>query len=275
MAKDKLKFTITDSRLGEFSFSSTLYKSRTKGLRPAVFITPILGGFDFIETCLARLFTYSGIHVFITDFMPKLDLYRQVADLNVHDKTYLKSVLGMEKLVKFCEGHPDIDADKLGLFGMSLGGIFTNIHSKINPRFKASVIIAGGGHHHEILALSKQPVMVLLKNLRKQQFHLESDEEYQKLMACHNEMDSLKIFCRSQSKSVLMFISTNDDQVPTSVQVETWNDLGRPSAVFLQVPHYKMITSVPFRYFKKIRDFYLEKFYPGITRGIKFNEAAF
>lgn len=269
MGKDKFSLRVIDQQFGDFSFVTTHYRSYRKGKCPTVFITPIFGGFDLVESLLARLLNLSGMHVFITDFMPRLNLREQIPDLDIHDKTYLKSLLGLEKLIEHCENLPHVDMERLGLFGMSLGGIFSSLMTKVMPQFKATVIIAGGGHHHEILADSKQPIMRLLKKLRMDYFNLTRDEDYKTLMAAHNEMDSLKVFRKKARKDVLMFISTNDDQVPTKVQVETWNDLGQPEAVFMASPHYQMITIVPFMHFKKIRDFFLDRFNPGGEAGVR------
>lgn len=267
MARTHIHLDIHHPDTGAFKLTSKVYKSLLPGKRPAIFMTPIFGGMDYIESTLACLFSMSGMNVFITDFMPPINFNEQIKDLNIHDRTYRRSIVGLEELRHTVGEFSFVDGERLGLFGMSLGGIFTSLNTKANEHFKASVIVAGGGNHHETLAHSKQPVMVALKESRKRLFKLQNDDDYQKLMACHNEMDSFKIFRNVDPAKVLMFISTQDDQVPYSIQLETWHDLGKPEALFLNLPHYRMITTVPFSHFTKIRDFYLEKFYPGGTRG--------
>lgn len=262
MKPQRIRLNVNHSSTGSFPINSKFYLSRKAGKRPAIFITPVLGGVDIIEQCFAYLLSLYGYNVFITDFMPALDLNACASDFNCHDKTYKRSIVGLEELAKFAIKLPSIDGEKLGLFGMSVGGIMTCLNIKVNPRFKAAVVIAGGGLHHVTLATSKNPVLSALKKLRKMKYHISSDEDYQMLMASHNEMDSVKVFRRAGPERILMFIATEDDHVPTSVQVETWKDLQKPKAFFLKMTHYKMVFSVPFTHFNNIRGFYQEKFYP-------------
>lgn len=259
MKKEKIRISSHDPELGHFHFETIHYHA--KGFAPAIFITPIFGGIALIEHALARLFARNGFHAFITDFMPGLDFKRQILDLDIHDRTYKKSIAGLESLRLHLKNMPHIDHENVGLFGMSLGGIFTSLNTKVNRNFKASVIIAGSGSHPEILSQSKQPIMWALKEMRKKAFNLNSDEDYKALMSAHNEMDSLKIFRRVDSDSVMMFISEKDSLIPTHAQMETMKEFGSKRVMILQKRHYEMILTVPFTYFKSIRDFYNERLY--------------
>lgn len=257
MKKEKLLIKINDSEIGRFEIDTFVYKASRKS--PAVFTSPVFGGAPFIEHILGRMFAMNGFHAFITDFMPVTNFRNQVPDLHVHDRTYKKAVAGLDGLRNYVQDLPYVEGDKIGLFGMSLGGMFTSINMKLNNAFKASVIIAGSGNHPGILARSKQGSLVALKRKRMKYFNLKTEEDYQYLMNSYNEMDCLKIYRDINPERCLMYIATKDEHVPTSCQIQTWHALGKPRVRFIEKTHYEMILTTPFMYFFEIRDFFREK----------------
>lgn len=243
----------------DFTITSKVFIADNIKRNPSIFITPVFGGIPVLENVIARMFAYAGFNAFVTDFMPYSNFSSQIPDLDVHDRTYEKSVRGLEALRKHISTFDYVDPDNIGLFGMSLGGIFTALNARMNQHFKASVIIAGSGDHASILANSNQVIMKEIKRRRKKFFSLSSNEEYEEMMERHNKMEPLEMSKHEDKKSVLMYISTNDKQVPSESQVKTWKSFGRPKAKFFEKSHLSMILTVPFTHFREIIQFYNER----------------
>jgi hypothetical protein len=50
----------------------------------------------------------------------------------------------LSRTVDYLEQRPDIDASKLGYYGFSAGAVYGPIFTAVDPRFRASVLLAGG-----------------------------------------------------------------------------------------------------------------------------------
>jgi dienelactone hydrolase len=227
---------------------------------PLVFIFPILGGKTFLENHLERQLVKRGYAVMIVDFYPRVSLVEATRDLRIHDKVLQRSILGMNALIHEVKKYPTIDHQKLGLLGMSLGGIFTTLNIILNENFKAAVIVASGGNNPLILMKSKNPFLTFLRKKRKDRYSIRSDQEYLKMMRRKFNWDPLMMKRPKIKHKILMIISQNDTHIPTTVQVKTWKFLGKPKAIFTKLSHYQLILSIPFVFNARIINFLDEKF---------------
>lgn len=252
LTKHKLSLPFFDPILNQSSrLHSTLVHKRDAHEAPAIFITPVLGGFDVLEKILARKLAKAGYAVFITSFMPRSSFASQVADLNVHDKAYLKSLAGLKTLMDYADTLPFIATGQYGLFGMSLGGIFTTLNTTSNPRVKASVIIAGAGDSVGVITQSQHKIMLLLKAWRKKYFRFTSRTQYQELLKQHLFLDAQQLRSKETPPS-MMVISLADSLVPTPLQLKVWKQFAPRTTIFSQRGHLQMIALAPWAYFKKI-----------------------
>lgn len=89
----------------------------------------------------------------------RLDLYnhgkRQVSDFDFSfdgetryrsREIITQSVFDIRRAIDFIESREDLDADRIGYFGISLGGIIGTIASGVDERIKVPVIVLAGGN---------------------------------------------------------------------------------------------------------------------------------
>jgi hypothetical protein len=246
-------------QLGQENIVSSLYYDSTRTNLPAIFITPVLGDIPVLERCLAGLLSRCGFAVFITSFMPQEPFSEMIGDIQVHDRAYQLSVQGISALVSYAQSQTFIDGNNLGLLGMSLGGIFTALNCRLHNEFKASVIVAGGGDNRNILALSQNPIIKLMREVRMQRLGL-SLEEYRELVDENIRWDALKVRRPVDRDSLYMFISEKDEHVPTVCQRRTWEQFGKPRAEFVNLGHFPLLALVPTFYFPRILGFFQDRF---------------
>jgi dienelactone hydrolase len=246
-------------QVGGKSLTSLLYYDTARDKLPAIFITPVLGDFTVLEQCLAGLLSRCGFAVFITSFMPQEPFSHMIGDIQVHDRAYQLSVQGISALVSYARSQPFIDDANLGLMGMSLGGIFTALNCRLHAEFKASVIVAGGGDNRNILALSQNPIIKLMREVRMQRLGL-TLEEYRELIDENIRWDALKVKRPVDRESLYMFIAEKDEHVPTVCQRRTWEQFGRPRAEFANMGHFPLLALIPTFYFPRILRFFQERF---------------
>lgn len=226
-----------------------------KDKAPCILILPGIVGITILEKTLARILVHSGFNAVIANFMPPYRLQSFVRDVNIHDRTYVDSLSHVRDIQNYLKRIPSVDTSKIGIIGMSVGAIFAGLNFKVNPDIRAAVMIAGSGNSAGILARSENLILKTLKSLRKKHFLLKTDEEYEAFMCQYADLDIHKIYRTIDPKKIMMIISMNDSVVPTELQLETWDEFGRPEAYFVKDSHYETVIKSPFLYYRQIYQF--------------------
>ena len=69
----------------------------------------------------------------------------------------IQSVIDYRRGIDFLQTRPEIDGNRIGLFGASMGGILGSLLSGSDPRVKAPIIMVAGGGWKEMYASSTLP----------------------------------------------------------------------------------------------------------------------
>jgi dienelactone hydrolase len=71
-----------------------------------------------------------------------------VSDIQDESNLYRDHVIAwaqdLGRSIDYLETRPDIDADRVGYFGVSWGGVLGGIMTAVEPRIEASVLVVGG-----------------------------------------------------------------------------------------------------------------------------------
>jgi hypothetical protein len=161
------------------------------------------------------------------------------ADTQVVVETLQQSVSDVQTVLDWLEAQPDVDAQKLGTIGISIGAIVTHLAMGQDARIKAGVAALGGGdlagtYRDSSLAQWK----LLLRLLGVSNYKTRPTEaELDKLKV----VDPLTYAEQNQPRHVLMIQAARDVIVPPRSAEVLWEKLGRPPIQWLDTNHFAAI----------------------------------
>ena len=126
---------------------------------------------------------------------------------------------------------PGINANQLGVVGISLGAIVAHLAMGRDDRLTAGVAVLGGG---DLADLSRTSALVrLLRRLYSQPLDPAT-------LGGLRVVDPLTYADRNRPRRVLMIEAARDQLVPPRDSTELWEALGRPPIQWLDVNHFAL-----------------------------------
>ncbi|MBI2564663.1 prolyl oligopeptidase family serine peptidase [Candidatus Woesearchaeota archaeon] len=229
-------FEINDD-LTEFYY----YKAKSKKKTPIMIISPVLAGNYDISKIFAKFFAYQDISSVIMK-RPKKLLSEYSAGKDIENTT-LKYLQNTRRVIDWLEKQPNTDANKIGAFGISMGGINTAMLASIDNRIKCSVISIAGSDIPAILTTSKESSIACYREQRTKKKTL---EEFQQELIENIKSDPKVLAKYIDTDNALLFIALFDQCVPTKQQFELYNSIGGPKTGILLTGHYTAILALPY-----------------------------
>lgn len=217
------------------------YLPKGEGKFPAVVILPHLAGTSGLETFFAQGLLRNNFAIleigepyFAEDrregrwWMHKL---QKPKDLEKIKMLFRQLVIDTRRGIDFLERQPNIDKNRLGLLGLSLGGCFAVLVSGIDQRVEAIVFLLSGG---DLVPLVKesQYAEILRQHMERGNINFESMEE------SWREIEPLVLAPYIRNRPVLMINATFDHLIPYTCTKKLWQTLGEPPIVWIPSGHY-------------------------------------
>jgi len=180
--------------------------------RKHILILPPTGGSNVLDRSWARKFCASGFNAHIIERWTLLDEFS--TDLELHQRLYGRSQKAIGLVLDHLEG-----PEYVGVFGTSIGGIFTAMAMGIHDRIDAAFVITAGADMAALIANSDQEAMTDLWEKRKSQFGIPDKKTYIDLLKPKIEYDPLQLPRKFDGKDLGMIIATEDTTVPTQNQI--------------------------------------------------------
>ncbi len=124
--------------------------------------------------------------------------------------------------------HPEIDPQRVGIAGISLGAIVTHLAMGQDERLSAGVAMLGAGDLPEIYRHSVVGRLF---------FHTNPKLLNAAAIAKVREIDPLTYANRNRPRHVLMIEAARDSFIPRRAAENTWNALGRPPIQWIDTNH--------------------------------------
>jgi len=241
--RTKMTLEVFESRVGE-------------GRRPAVLIMPILAGRYPECAYLGGQFTGAGMHAFFVHREDNLlDPARRGPDM---ERVLRKSVIACRQALDYMAARPDVDPERLGFIGISLGAILGTSLVAVEPRLKASVFLMGGADLSGIVLESRESPVRWYRNRRMSAEGLEPEDLRREIAdSIVSDPEDLAPFV--DARRVLLFIAKYDNKVPSRYQWLLWERMGRPDAYACPCGHYTAIFYLDFAR-EKVLAFYRRAF---------------
>lgn len=211
------------------------------GKCPAVIVLHILGG-DFD---LARLFANNFAQHGVAALFLKMPYYgprrdpgstRRMISSNPDETVegMTQAVLDIRHATAWLAAQSNVDEERLGIFGISLGGITGALAASAEPRLNNVCLMLAGGDLGRIAWESKE-----LERLRLQwltQGH--SREEFLERLRV---IDPVRYGANLQGRRILMLNARNDEVIPKSCTVSLWESVGKPPIEWYTGGHYSVV----------------------------------
>ena len=142
-----------------------------------------------------------------------------------------QAVADARACLSWLEQRPEVDGSRLGVVGVSLGGILATIVSGLDPRVKALVIIVGGGRFGLIVRKSLLLVPYKLGLVRGRIGGVKE---------ALSGLDPVDLAPRivKRKVAVLMVEAERDEIIPPGSWRALWEALGRPALLLLPGGHF-------------------------------------
>lgn len=212
---------------------------------PIVFMLPSLGGMNQLDQAMGETFCKNNIAaILIFTGLTGLDT-DVLVPVSDHDHTYRRAVAAIKGGIAIAGAMPAININKIGIFGISLGGILGSVAYGVMPEISAGTFLVNGGDVPHILAYSDQSIVIKLRTARMAEQNLQTFEEYEEYLRKNLKLDPLHFTKLIDTNSTKLFLSRKDLSVPTPKQLEYYEAIGSPSETsFYSLSHINTIISV-------------------------------
>jgi len=215
------------------------YRAKGNGKRPAVIVLHILGPGDFT---LERMVCFGLVSAGIDAVLMKMPYYgkRRPRELRASPKTDLDAfIAGVEQAVhdvrrtaSWLASLDSIDADRVGLCGISLGAFLTGIAAGVDTAFPRAAMLLGGGEIATIFWNGPKEVRRLSAAIKESGYTLETLTEKLRVIEPNTFASRLK------RTDLVMFNGRQDKIVPPTCADSFWTASGKPRIVWYPCGHY-------------------------------------
>jgi dienelactone hydrolase len=217
------------------------FRSLEAGPRPAAIVLHILGG-DFD---LARLFARSLAHHGVQALFVKMPYYgprrdpaspRRMISPDPRETVagMRQAVLDIRRAVRWLGSRPEVDPARLGVFGISLGGITSGLAAGAEPRLQNVCMMLAGGDLGQVSWRARE-----MEPLRKKwESEGGTQETFKRLMA---QVDPMTYAERVKGRRILMLNADQDEVIPPECTRSLWRALGEPEIHWYPAGHYSAI----------------------------------
>lgn len=133
---------------------------------------------------------------------------KAVADLSLHEMRRLgaQTIVDLRRAVDFLQTRPEVDASRIGLVGVSLGGILGGVFAAVEPRVDAPVLWAAGGDWGTLITTSTHPFA--------RRFRARGTQNAVAIRAVMADVDPARYAARIAPRSLLLLNGASDTVVP-------------------------------------------------------------
>jgi dienelactone hydrolase len=217
------------------------FRSRQGGRRPGVIVLHILGG-DFP---LARLFCNSLAQHGVNALFLKMPYYgprrdpsspRRMVSPDPRETVagMTQAVLDIRQGTAWLAAQPEVDPERLGIFGISLGGITAALAATAESRLQnVCLLLAGGDIGHAILdSRETQPI---------RDHWLEQGGTRDEFLEIFRTVDPVTYAAAARGKRILMLNARDDEVIPRACTDSLWKGLGQPEIQWYPGGHYSVV----------------------------------
>jgi isopenicillin-N N-acyltransferase-like protein len=217
------------------------YRPRVSGRVPGVIVLDILQGDFVVARGVARALAENGIAA-LPVHMPFFGRRRPRDDpgANMFSDSIpftrdlmTQAVLDIRSAAHWLRTREEIDPQKVGIVGVSLGAVIGGLAIGVDNSFSKSALVLGGGDIAQLVWTSPE-TSELKEKLRQKDYTLE------RLREELHPVEPLTYARRIDPSTVIMINAKNDKTVINDCTVKFWERAGQPKIVWYNTSHMGM-----------------------------------
>lgn len=220
------------------------FRSKQPGRRPAVIVLHILGGDFDLSRLFARFLAHNGVHALFLKmpyYGPRRtnDSSRRMVSADVRQTVagMRQAVLDIRQAVGWLAARDEVDGRRLGIFGISLGGITAALAATAEPRLEKICLMLAGGDIAQVAWTSRE-----LQPLRKR--WTTDGGTRDEFFATMKTIDPVTYAANLRGRKVLMLNASHDEVIPRACTESLWRAFGRPEIVWFDAGHYSAMAYI-------------------------------
>ncbi len=216
-------------------------KATSTGPPPLVLCVPILAGGKSLMWYLASGLAERGYAVvWALRSGRALTRGQRSADLEV---LFRRTILHNRMVLNWARRQPNLDRQRQGLFGVSMGGMVGSVLLALEPEIDAGVLCLAGGDLADIIQHSTEDRIVRWRRWRQRQDGLGPTQITREI---ERELltEPLRFGPHVSSDRVFLVATRLDQVVPMHNQDLLWESLGRPERLVMPLSHYSAVLGV-------------------------------
>ena len=148
-------------------------------------------------------------------------------DISDSVRGIIQTVIDLRRAVDYLETRPEIDIERIGYVGGSMGGILGAIFIGVEPRIKAAALIVAGGNMSLMIRESQHYTMPAIREyLQKEGI---SYEDLQKMLDPIDPINFIEYFA---PRPVVFHLGKFDKIVPAEAGRQLYEKAGEPKQVY-------------------------------------------
>ncbi len=214
------------------------FRPTTPGKHPAVVVLHILGADFALSRYLAARLADRGVAALFL----KLPYYGErrgkdgskrflSEDINRSVESMGQGVCDIRRAAGWLATRPEVDAERLGVTGISLGGIVSSIAASVDPTLNRAALLLAGGGLGEIL-------WEMPESARYKALWVASGRTKADLIALTAPLDPLTFAEGLRGKKILMMAGRTDEVIPPRAAELLWEKAGNPPIRWFDCGHY-------------------------------------
>ncbi len=209
---------------------------------PIILVLPIFGGNNSISSTFARYFAKHG---FAAAIVHRQNKYKEIGYLTHPNQIMRQIIFDHKQALDWIESRPELDSARIGVFGVSMGGIKSALLSALDQRVSASVIALAGGDLPYLLSHTDEEKIKKERELLLKEKDISLQELQQKL-STEIECDPLNYAQYIDAGKTLIILAVFDRTVAFHKGIELKKKIGNPDTIYLLSGHYSAIIYLPY-----------------------------
>jgi dienelactone hydrolase len=220
------------------------YRPPGRGPFPGAVVLDILAGDGQVARMFATYLAQNGVaalYVHMPHYGPRREPGSKVrlisGNLNQSFDGMRQAVLDVRRAGAWLASRPDVDADKVGIVGVSLGSFIASLAAEMEPRFQRVAVVLGGGGLVD--AFYDDPRGKSLRLIWEQ-----FGGTKQALQDWLAPVDPLTRAANLKDRKVLILAARHDEVVPPRMAEALWKATGEQEIHWFDCGHYTALLHV-------------------------------